>query len=360
MREASSQTRALVADGTPARVWVADLMYDGERRIPGVPISNPDLAWDAGAFVVGSGNVRIVWSDDHGTSMIPKQIGDWFSPFGAELQIDCIVGVGVFAERVPQGRFLIESVPETTGAGLPFQGRTINVGESFKVNLKDQLLRVQRDDFPVPSGSQSTSAWQEIQSVTGLPVIRNLPDATIPLTAYADGRDAVLSKLFDALGAWPHPHPSGALTARPKAWPDPVDEVRGVVSAPLTLASDKTYNRVVVEGKAPSGEPIYALQEITEGFLRARNGDGSVSPFGGATYRYQSDFLTTFEQCDAYARALLPRVSRIRGVTRDITEPFNPLREVGDVLKFGDGVVRVKQLSHPGATTHMVVEVPDA
>ena len=53
-----------------------------------------------------------------------------------------------------------------------------------------------------------------------------------------------------------------------------------------------------------------------------RNPDDSVSPFGGATYRYSSEFFTTFAQCDAYALELLPRVSRIRGVTRDVTEPF--------------------------------------
>lgn len=360
MRDASEQTRQLVADGTPARTWVADLMYDGDRRLANVPIVDPSLSWDAGSFVVGSGSAQIAWSDDWGTSMIPRQIGDWFSPFGAELQIDCIVGVGAFAQRIPQGRFLIESVPGAIEANMPFQGRTIHPGETFTVNVKDPLLRVQRDEFPMPTAPRSASAWQEIQTVTGLPVIRNVDDVAVPLTtAYADGRDAVLSKLFDLLGAWPHPDPSGALTARPKAWPAAVDKIRGVVAAPVALASDKTYNRVVVEGKAPDGQPIYAVREITAGFLRVQNGDGTVSPFGGATYRYKSEFLTTYAQCDAYALELLPRVSRIRGVTRDVTEPFNPLREVGDVLEFRGGLVRVKQISHPGATTHLVVEVPD-
>lgn len=360
MRTASAQTRQLIADGGFDRTWVADLMYDGERRLPNVPITDVALSWDASSFIVGSGALTVVWSDDHGRSMIPRQIGDWFSPFGAQLQIDCIVGAGVFAERIPQGRFLIDSVPEAVESKLPFQGRMINLGESFRVSVKDSLLRVQRDGFPFPTAARSTSAWQEIQSVTGLPVIRNLDDAAVPaLTAYADDRDAVVSKLFDLMNAWPHPDSSGALTARPKAWPSPVDRIRGVVSAPLSLTAERTYNRVVVEGKSSSGEPIYGVAEVTDGFLRVRNDDGTVSPFGGATYRYQSDFLTTSEQCFAYARSLLPRVSRIRGVTRDITERFNPLREVGDVLESSSGIVRVRTLSHTGATTHLVVEVPD-
>lgn len=360
MRPASDQTRELIIDGAFDRTWVADLMYDGERRAANIEITDVDLAWDAGSFVVGSGALTVIWADDHGRSKIPRQIGDWFSPFGAQLQVDCIIGAGAFAQRIPQGRFLIESVPSAIEAAWTFQGRTVHGGESFRVNLKDTLLRVQRDGFPFPTPARSNSAWQEIQSVTGLPVVRNIDDATVPSsTTYADDRDAVVSKLFDLMDAWPHPDSSGALTGRTKTWSEPVDSVRGVVSAPLTLTAERTYNRVVVEGKSPTGGPVYGLAEITEGFLRVRNADGTVSPFGGATYRYQSDYLTTKAQCDAYAQSLLPRVSRIRGVTRDITETFNPLREVGDVLEFQGGRVRVKSISHPGGKTHLVVEVPD-
>ena len=334
-------------------------MYDGERRIANVPVTDVAPTWSGGQFVAGSATARVVWSDDHATSMIPKQIGDWFSPFGAEVQLDVILRAGRFAERIPQGRFLIESVGDAAESTMPFDGRLIHAGESFKINLKDTLLRVQRDTFPFPTAPRSTSVWEEIQSVTGLPVIQNLPDRTIPRTAYEGDRDAVLSRLFDMLDAWPHMTPSGAITARPKQWPAPVDEIRGVVSAPVTLTSDRTYNRVVVEGKDPDGEPIYAVAEVHDGFLRVRNPDGTASPFGGSTYQYSSEFLTTVEQCENYARSLLTRVSRIRGVTRDVTEPFNPLREVGDVLSFQGGVVRVREVSHTGATTHLVVEVPD-
>lgn len=360
MREVSERTRGLILSGGFDRVWVADLMYDGQRRLANVPIADPELSWDGNQFVAGSGSCAVVWSDDHGTSMIPKQIGDWFSPFGAELQIDCVVGAGVFAERVPMGRFMIDSVPAAVESPMKWQGRTIHPGESFRVNLKDGLQRIIRDEYAFPTASRASSVWDEIQLVTGLPLIRNVGDVVIaqPVT-HDKKKDDAVSKLFDRLGSWPSLSPSGVLRARTKAWPAAVDDLTGVVSDPRELAADKTYNRVVVEGKDPEGKPIYGVAEVREGFLRVRNADGSASPFGVATYRYSSEYLTNQDQVDAYAAELLIRVSRLRGVVRDVTERFNPLREVGDVLRSRDGLVRVLRVSHSDATTRLTVEVPD-
>jgi len=360
MRAVSASARELIRDGGFAASWVADLMYDGERRLAGVPIRNPRLSWDAGQFVAGSGSVDVVWSDDHARSMVPREVGDWFAPFGAELQVDCLVGAGVFSERVPAGRFVIESVAGGEDSSIPFQGRRVTAGEVFSVRLKDSLVRVVRDEFPFPTRAESSSVWAEIQAITGFPVVRNMPDAVVPAgLAYEGGKSGVLSKLFDALGAWPMVDASGVLTARPKVWPAAVGGVEGVVSAPVSMDSAETYNRVVVEGKAPSGDPIYAVREVPDGPLRVRNADGSVSPFGVATYRYQSDYLTSQAACDRYAAELLPRVSRLRGVTRTVTERFNPLRELGDVLELDGGLVRVQSVEHDGAFTGLVVEVPD-
>lgn len=361
-RAASDTTVQLVADGGFDVEWVADLIYDGERRLANVPIRDPRLRWSGGQFVAGSGSVTVVWSDDHATSVIPEKIGDWFSPFGAELQIDCIVRAGRFMERIPQGRFVIESVPDAERREMLFQGRRITAGEAFGVNLRDPLIRVQRDEFPFPTAPSSDSAWREIQSITGMPVVRSVPDQAVPRSvAYADSKPDVLNQLFDLLGAWPQVDSSGALTARPKAWPSPVGVIAGVVSAPASLVSDKTFNRVVVEGKSPDGKPLFGVADVTEGFLRVANADGSVSPFGVAVYRYASEFLTTQEQVNLHARDLLGRVSRIRSVTRRVEERFNPLREVGDVLEvpFAPGLVRVSEVEHQGAVTSLVVEVPD-
>lgn len=359
-RAVQDVTRRLIADGGFDRVWAADLLYDGARRMANVPIADPSFSWDGGAQIVGSGSCRVVWNDDHATTMIPRRIGDWFAPFGAELQVDLIVSSGSHAERVPMGRFVLESVPNARESEFLWRDQTLYVGESFGLSLKDPMIRVARDKFPFPTSPRSTSAWAEAQAITGMPIIRNVPDATVPTTVtYDDDRAKSLGELFDLMGAWPALTPAGVLTARPKAWGSPVGDLTGVVSAPRTLTAERTYNRVVVKGKSPAGDPIYGIAEITEGFLRVRNADGSRSPFGVATYEYASDFLTTEAMCLAYARELLPRVSKVRGVVRDVEMTLNPLWEVGDVLRFDGGIVRVASISHSEAITKMTVEVPD-
>lgn len=363
MREASERVRGTIADGGFNRTWVFDLMYDGDRRLTNVGIARePSLAWDGSRFVVGSGTARVVWSDDHARSMIPREIGDWFSPFGAEMQVDCLIGGGVFTERIPMARLVIDGIPDAQEARMLWEGRLIHPGEAFTVSLKDRLVKVQRDDFAFPTAPTSTSVWAEIQSLTGMPVIRNTDDRSVPSIAYEGSKESALKALFDALDAWPHMDSSGALTARRKTWPDPVGEFGSIVAAPPSMTAENTKNRVVVTGKSPEGTPLYGVREVSTGFLRVRNADGSQSPFGGATYPYPDNLgvLDTQEKVDAYAAELLPRVTRIRSVTREITEPFNPLREVGDVVLFDGVPVRILKLAHPGGVTQSTVEVPDA
>jgi hypothetical protein len=360
MRAASDRARSIIGAGGVNFQWVFDLMYDGERRLPNVPIENtPALQWDGGQFVTGSGRINVIWSDAHARSMIPRAVGDWFSPFGAEIQADVLIGGGVFTERIPQGRFVLTDVPDVVESNMPWDGRTIHPGEQFSLQVKDPLARVQRDDFLLPTTPRTTSVWAEIQDVSSMTIVRTVADAPVPTIPYEGAKEPILKQLFDVLDAWPHVDASGALTARPKTWPAPIADLVNVVAAPPSMTSQYTYNRVAVIGKSPAGVPLYGIQEVAGGFLRARNRDGSPSPFRTATYTYRSDRLTTQQQVNDYATSLLPRVSRLRSVTRKITEPFNPLREVGDVLTFRGGLVRVVAVSHSGGFTVLTVEVPD-
>ncbi len=365
MRAAQDVTRQLIRDLAEGRggfeaTWVADLMYDGERRIEGLQIAEPDISWDLGRFVEASGTVQVVWSDPFGSSMVPRQIGDWFSPFGGELQIDMIIRAGSFVDRIPMGRFVIMAVPAAEDRRMLFDDRWITPGETFTLEISDRLAKVARDEFLVPVQASSSSAWQEIQSITGFPVIRSTTDRDVPSSMVYEGeKPGILNKIFDLMGAWPHLTADGVLTALSKEWGPPVDEVRGTVSAPVAMTAERTYNAVIVEGEGDDGEPIFATAEIGEGILRTRNTGGGASPFGRHAYRYTSKYLRTFDQCADYARELLARVSRLQGVRRTITEPLNPLREAGDVLRSTDGLVRVVQVKHRGAVTESVVESPD-
>lgn len=366
MKVVSETTRQLIEDlgrgrGGLQAVWTADLMYDGERRHEGLTFAEePGIDWDLSRFVVCSGSVRIAYADAFGRSVVPREMGDAFSPFGAELQVDMIISAGRQRERIPMSRLVITDVPAAEDQRMLFQGVPIAPGETFQLDTADRLTKVARDEFPVPTAAGSVSAWQEIQSVTGFPVIRSTDDALVPASlAYEGRKEPIVSKMFDLMEAWPHLTADGVLTALPKAWGDPVDEIRAAVAKPVSLSAERTYNVVVVEGKTPEGEPIWAIADVTEGFLRVQNADGGASPFGQKPYRYSSEFLTTYDACARVAANLIERVSRVRGVTRSVIQPLNPLREVGDVLLLDGGPVRVQKLAHRGAQTQMTVEVPD-
>lgn len=268
-------------------------------------------------------------------------------------------------------------VSDDSESVLEVRERTWVIGEAEPVvvesrvslDLSDYFLRIARDSFPFPSSPQSTSMWDEAQRLTGLPVFQSIPDRVLPTNiTYEEDRLDALEKVFGPSNAWPTLTPDGALTARSKDWPDPVDRLELVIESPLVMRSENVYNRVVVEGKNPdpNGVPLIAVAEIRDGFLRTQNPDGSRSPFGGNTYTYSSDFLVTQPQCQAYADELLPKVSRIRSVTRRVTEQFNPLREIGDVIVLVDpfrqgeeSLVRVRSVQHDGAQTVCEVEVSE-
>lgn len=371
MREVSQALRDVLDGGVYSIEWVADLYYDGEVKAQNLNVLSPRFSWDMSAQIQGSGSCQILWDDMFGQSIVPREIGDLFSPFGAELQVDVVVSAGAFAERVSMGRFVLDSVPDSVEYAIArAHGGVPLVAESrVTLDLADYFLRISRDSFAFPTSPKSTSMWDEAQRLTGLPVVRSIPDRLLPTNiAYDEDRLEALGKVFGPSNAWPTLTPGGALTARSKEWPASVDRVVTVLESPLVMRSENVYNRVVVEGKNPDpdGPPVRAVAEITDGFLRVENPGGARSPFGGNTYEYRSEFLTTQAQCQTYADELLPRVSRIRSVTRRVTEPFNPLREIGDVLVLVDpsrlneeSLVRVRSIDHSDGVTVLDVEVSE-
>lgn len=367
----SQRLRDVLDGGNFATEWVADLYYHGDPKAKNLRLLSPRFSWDAAAQVQGSGSCEVLWDDLFGQSVVPRQIGDLFSPFGAELQVDVIVSAGSFAERVPMGRFVLDAVPDSVeyAVASAHGGLPVVVESRVSLDLSDYFLRIVRDSFPFPSSPKSTSMWDEAQRLTGLAVVRSIPDRVLPTNiAFDEDRLEALGKVFGPSNAWPALTPGGALTARPKEWPAPVGRLVAVLEAPLVMRSENVYNRVVVEGKNPDpdGPPLRAVAQITDGPLRVQDQDGTRSPFGGNTYEVRNDFLTSQAMCQRTAEETLARVSRIRSVTRSVTIPFNPLYEGGDVLELVDAtrlndvsLVRVRSIEHSGGETALHVEVAE-
>lgn len=341
MRDHSAALRDVLASGAFDVEWVADVYYDGARRIAGLPIRSPSFDDDGTALVQGTGGCTVEWTSDFATSLSPRLADDTLAPFGSELSVGVVISAGSFSERVQMGWYRIEDVPSAADQFVGFGDGILPVGSTVEITLQDRLRKVQRDRFDVPGSPPSrTSVLTEAQRITGLQIVREVPDATIPKGfAYEEERLDPLYDLVEYANAVPYMRPDGALGQRPIDWGTAVDVVADgpggtLVSLGYAMSSDKVYNRVAFRTSAnDDDQQVLAVAEIKDGPLRVRNADGSPSPYGRVTLYVSSDLVTTRAQAQAYVDKTLAQVSSLRVAERPMVEVFNPLRQIGDVLR---------------------------
>lgn len=346
--------------------YVADLYYNGSRRLESVPITQPRFREDGNATIQHTGSCTVVWSDDFGTSMSPAFLTDPLAPFGAQLVVYSVVKAGPFSERVEFGRFEITDVPSARDEMMRFRGEWLTTGSVVELELKDLFYGLSRESFDVPSSpSDLGSTWRELAVLTGFPLLRNVDD--VPITRSVLYPDSKLDAVYDLsrvmLDAVPHLTANGSLSVRPNTWGEPVSTLRrgeGLVSVSGGMSAAQVYNRVVV--RASGGDPtVLAVAEVTSGPLRVRNPDGSASPFRMRTRYLSSEFVTTSAQAQDWADSELPQVSTLRSRVVTVVETFNPLRERGDVIDIERPMTmmhgRVSSIERSGATQTLTVEV---
>lgn len=343
MRAATTTLRQVLAQGSFTRWYEADLWYDGARRLARLPISDVQLSEDDSRAVKASGGCKLTWTDNFGRSVMPVNPDDLFAPFGSELAVYAMVSAGTFTERVPMGWFQIVDVPQMRDSTMFFQGGLITTGTQLEFRLQDRFIQIQRDEFDVPtSPSQLGSVWTEIGVLTGMQMTRSVPDARInrPVVYQSDRMQAVLD-LADLVDGVPYAAPDGTLTMRPKAWGAAVDTLkRGqsgtIVSIDRGMSADEVYNKVTFRGQGAAQDQLLASSEILTGPLRTKNSDGTRSPAHRRPTSRSNEFITTVSQAKKYTDAELARVSTLNAVKWPITEIWNPLRELGDVVNVID------------------------
>ncbi|SBN64462.1 hypothetical protein GA0004736_3422 [Curtobacterium sp. 9128] len=341
MRTSSQQMRSVLTGASFTFRFVADVIANGQRVLQDLPCTAPDFTDDDGQQVQSTGSLTFVYQDDFAKSIAPTGVGDVLSPFGTQVWVYVLVEDGpAFSERVRIGQYLVTSTPTINTTRMLFMGAAVTVGDEITVSLSDLLYGVQVNRFDVPGSPPSlTSTWSEVQRLTGLPLTRSIPDAAISTqVAYQEDRlQAVYDLANYSLDAVPYITPDGTVSMRPNAWPAVVDRLTArhgnLIDVKRSLVDDQVYNAIVVRSYDTSkGTAILASGELTSGPLRARETDGSLSPFRRRPKFYSSQYLTTVGQAQAYVNTWLPRVSQLTGVEVVLTETFNPLREVGDVL----------------------------
>lgn len=352
--------------------YVADLWYNGSRRLADVPVTVTALTDDDSRAVKSQGTCTITWSDQFGESIMPNEPEDLFSPFGSELAVYAIVETGLGnRERIPMGWYQITDVPDMRDHTMFWEPeqRVISTGTVLQLSLMDRLIQVQRDEFGAPGAPSSlASVWGEIGTLTGLPLVRSITDAAITRSVvYKEDRLQAVLDLADIIGGVPYMDPNGALTMRTKNWPAPVDTMRrgdggSIINIGRGMSPDGVYNAVIFRGQSNDQTTVWASTEIDSGAMRTRNGDGSRSPAHRRPTFRSNEFITTYEQAKAYTETELVRVSTLRSIRWPITETWNPLREVGDVVyvvdEFENSVLcRIVSISRSGGPTQEVVVV---
>lgn len=339
MRPGSTTLREALK-GSFNKRWVADLYYDGDRRVQDLPMSEPSFTDDGDSLVQFTGSCTVAYQDDFAKSIAPKDAAGILAPFGAELAVYVVIDDGgVFSERIEMGWYRIVAAPDITDVTTSFLGKDITVGSIVKLTLQDRMEGTQADQFDSPgSPPQIASTFQEVNRVSGLQLTKDIPDGAIARTiAYESDRLQYVYDLIAGLGGVPYMKPDGTLGQRPTTWPAAVDTLRPgergtIIEAPRSMSGETVYNRVVIRASSSSNTEILATAQLNTGPLRAPTTTTPRTPFGRRTYFYESELVTNTAQAAALAPKLLAQVSSTRASTLEVTEKFNPLREVGDVV----------------------------
>ncbi|MBF4574669.1 hypothetical protein [Frondihabitans sp. VKM Ac-2883] len=347
--------------------WMADLYYAGDRRMQNLPISEPAFADDGDSLVQFTGSCTVVYQDDFAESIAPEDAGGILAPFGAELAVYVIVSDGeIFSERIAMGWYRITETPEISVSTASFLDRIVTVGSVVKLTLQDRMEGVQADQFDAPgSPAQLLSTFREVNRVSGLQLTKDVADAPIARSiAYESDRLQYLYDLIGGLSAVPYMKPDGTLGQRQTAWPEPVDTLRSgergtIIEAPRSMSGEEVYNRVVIRATSDSQTQILATAQLDSGPLAAPSKSNPRTPFGRRTYFYSSELVTTTAQAEKLAPQLLAQVSATRATRLEVTEKFNPLREVGDVVYVvrpeGTPLGRIKSIDRDGGATQKLI-----
>lgn len=355
MRFGTPQLRQVLL-GSFNLTYSCDVFVEGERVMQSVPITNINLDDNSTALVQGTGSFTIVYQDPFGKSIAPLSIADVFAPFGTQVDLYAIITAGAgFSEKVLLGTYLVSETPTINATWTVFNGAVLSKGDQIDISIQDLMYRTQKNTFDTPSSPSSLiSVWSEFQRLMQIAVTRTISDAAIPNTvAYQTDRLQAVYDLAAVLDATACMTPDGTASMRPNVWPAVMDEINGgdggtLLTAPRAMQSDNVFNKLRVKDQVGN---ILGSGWISDGPLRAANADGSLSPYGTVPTDFTSPQITTAGQAEIYIAANLPRIAGLRGMQVQITEVFNPLRDLGDVVTVNRKVRDVVTESFDGRVT---------
>lgn len=319
-----------------------DVFHDGVpvmKRVAMVPTGS--LSRSSTSRVNSSGRMYIasdVMALDGSDNLIaPADSGDVFAPSGNEIVISREVSLGdQVLGSVSLGTFRITEVPDITRTARRLSRNSVAItGVLLEVAFSDRLEAIQADEFTsVTSPKKGNSSWDEIRRLSPFPIVRSLPDASVPSTlVYGDSRIEAMNMLADNMGGYLAVTREGAITAvdgDPLASTStPQHVLEGSIQEVQSGMVNDYYNVVAVYSSTGSNNQILAVVSLDDGPRAARSGNRRVLRVAGGK-------ANTAGTAAKLAQRTLDRVSSKRTVTVVVTCLPNLAVELGDIVKATD------------------------
>jgi len=312
-------------------------VYHGSVRVQeGLRLESWSLSGDLDNEVVCTGAGVIVYESVKGESLVPVGTEGVLSPFRATLELIMTVSAGDFTESVSLGLFLLTRVPSAHDFTADRNGSAVVVASRVTVEFRSLDERVRRWGFRSPEHPQSSSCWDELRRITGMPVKETVADATVSASvlyeAKQGGRLAAVQLLGDSLGGVPVVDSSGAWVVIPDVVGDPVGVLRLGVQGTVTdvgyeVSTDDVFNVVVGQFESEDRAEIWVVKEA---------GNGDLSPsglFGENTVYVSDDRVKTLADAIVRVDQALAQYTSSQQYDVPIQCHINPVVELGDVVE---------------------------
>lgn len=337
MRDTTTDLASYLLESVSYRL-IVDVFYGDERTYPNLPVTDWELVWDIETATKSEGTLTVQYQGDRGDSLTPKEFLDTLAPYGQQVNVLIEVSFGeIFTETVLLGRFRINAAPQSVEDWFGFEGRPYVLGSTIQVAVGDLLTMLDSWAFRGPSVPKyTTSTWDELQSITTLPVAPTLTDRPTPANfVYVPGpggRLTGMQQLMSYLGGIAVTNEYGELTAVPYAAGGSVNTLtmgtRGtIVSVESELDSSTLFNEVIGEYQDDDGTPIYAWAVIDSGPL-ATTGEyrSRTAPTD------HDDTVTSLTAAQARVRKVLTQYLHAQTVRYTLQVALDPRTQVGDVV----------------------------
>lgn len=315
---------------------VVDAFYGSTRSAKDIPVDQWELRWDVEGEIKSYGQLTVRYSGEMADSYSPSAFTDLLAPFGQELNILLEVSAGDFSETVQLGHYRIVSVPEARDEFMRVMGRNLTVGSSVTVQLQDRLVGLKRRGFRFEESPPAlSSCWDEIGRLSGMQLIRSVPDQPVPpsvvYAAEQGGRLRAIQELAAVLGGVAYVTSDGALSVLPDspgstALSLALGSEGTILDVAQSMDSEGVYNTVVGNFTDADNNPITSVAQKFDGPF------GTSSPFGEYTRYYSSPLVKTQAAADSAVQKILAQATSMQTYRVPVQCLLNPLVEFGDVV----------------------------